>query len=42
VNKILGGLDLVAVDAAGCRLLGLYWRKIDQITLANGVLARTD
>jgi len=42
VNKILASFDPVAVDAAGARLLGLDWRKIDHIKLGDGVLGHVD
>jgi uncharacterized protein (DUF362 family) len=42
VNKILASFDPVAVDAAGTRLLGFDWRKIDHIRLANGLLGTVE
>lgn len=38
VNKVLAGLDPVAVDAVGARLLGFDWRRIEHLRLADGVL----
>jgi len=38
VNRILASFDPVAIDAAGAELLGLDWRTIDHITLADGLL----
>ena len=38
VNKLVGGFDPVAVDAAGSELLGFSWQRIEHIRLANGVL----
>lgn len=40
VGKIVAGFDPVAVDAAGCRLLGLDWRRVEYLRLAHGVLGR--
>jgi len=42
VNKILAGLDPVAIDVAGAQLLGFDWRKIDHIRLANGLLGTVE
>ena len=42
VGKIVAGFDPVAVDAAGCRLLGLDWRRVEHLRLAYGVLGRAD
>ena len=42
VNKVLASFDPVAIDAAGARLLGLDWRKIDHIRLANGLLGTAE
>ncbi|HSH68889.1 MAG TPA: DUF362 domain-containing protein [Deferrisomatales bacterium] len=38
VNRILAGFDPVAVDAAGATLLGIDWRRVEHIRLADGVL----
>ena len=38
VNKLVAGFDPVAVDAAGAKLLGLDWREVEHIRLADGVL----
>ena len=38
VNKLVGGFDPVAVDAVGARLLGIDWRQIRHLVLADGVL----
>ena len=42
VGRIVAGSDPVAVDAAGCVLLGIDWRTIGHIRLAHGVLGRAD
>ena len=42
VNKILAGFDPVAVDAAGARLLGLDWREVEHIRMADGILGRAE
>ncbi|MGI6461703.1 MAG: DUF362 domain-containing protein [Candidatus Hydrogenedentales bacterium] len=42
VNKILASADPVAIDARGAELLGLDWRGIDHIRMANGVLGRAE
>ncbi|MCP4642952.1 MAG: DUF362 domain-containing protein [bacterium] len=38
VSKLVAGHDPVAVDAAGARLLGVDWRDVGHIALADGVL----
>ena len=38
VGRILAGFDPVAVDAAGARLLGVEWERVDHIRMAHGVL----
>ncbi len=38
VNRIVTGFDPVAVDAAGATLLGMDWRRVEHIRLADGVL----
>lgn len=40
VNKILASHDPVAIDAVGSRLLGVDWRTVDHIVLADGRLGR--
>ena len=42
VGRIVAGSDPVAVDAAGCALLGIDWHDIGHIRLAHGVLGRAD
>lgn len=42
VGKLLAGFDPVAVDAAGAALLGIPWRQVGHIRLADGVLGRAD
>jgi len=37
-NLLLGGTDPVAVDAAGAKILGLDWRQIGHISMADGIL----
>ncbi len=37
-GRLVAGFDPVAVDAAGCRLLGKDWRAIGHIRMAHGVL----
>lgn len=38
VRKLVAGFDPVAVDAAGAELLGVPWRSIGHIQMADGVL----
>ncbi len=40
VGRVVAGFDPVAVDAAGCGLLGIDWRTIGHVRLAHGVLGR--
>lgn len=40
VRKWVAGLDPVAVDAAGARLLGVDWKTVDHICMADGVLGQ--
>lgn len=40
VNLLLAGFDPVAVDAAGAGLLGIDWRQVEHIRLADGVLGK--
>ncbi|GAB4266427.1 MAG: hypothetical protein Kow0092_19390 [Deferrisomatales bacterium] len=40
VGRIVAGFDPVAADAQGCRLLGVDWRTVDHLRLADGVLGR--
>lgn len=40
VNKLVAGFDPVAVDAAGSELLGIPWRQVGHIKMANGVLGK--
>jgi uncharacterized protein (DUF362 family) len=42
VNGLLAGFDPVAVDAAGARLLGFPWQRVEHIRLADGVLGCAD
>lgn len=41
-EKLIGGFDPVAVDAAGARLLGQDWQQIEHIRWAHGVLGDAD
>lgn len=41
-NRLLGGVDPVAVDAAGAALLGFDWREIEHIRLAHGLLGNAE
>jgi len=41
-GQLIAGFDPVAVDAAGAKLLGLDWRDIEHIRLANGVLGQAE
>jgi uncharacterized protein (DUF362 family) len=38
VNRMLAGFDPVAVDAAGAGLLGVPWRQVGHIKMADGIL----
>jgi uncharacterized protein (DUF362 family) len=40
VNKLVAGFDPVAVDAAGAKLLGFDWRRVEHIRLADGILGQ--
>jgi uncharacterized protein (DUF362 family) len=40
VNRIVAGFDPVAVDARGAGLLGLSWRNIPHISMADGILGQ--
>jgi uncharacterized protein (DUF362 family) len=42
VGKLVGGFDPVAVDAYGAELLGVDWRSVEHINLANTVIGRAD
>ncbi len=42
VGKLLAGFDPVAVDAAGADLLGVPWRQVEHIALADGELGRAE
>ncbi len=42
VNKMVAGYDPVAVDAIGAGLLGLSWKDVPHICLANGQLGRAE
>jgi len=42
VGKLIAGFDPVAVDAAGARLLGLDWREVEHICLADGRLGSAE
>lgn len=41
-NKLLAGFDPVAVDAAGSKLLGIPWRQVGHIKMADGELGRAE
>ncbi len=41
-NKLLAGFDPVAVDAAGSELLGIPWRQVGHIKMADGELGRAE
>lgn len=38
VNRLVAGFDPVAVDATGARLLGIPWRQVGHIKMADGEL----
>ncbi len=40
VNRLVAGFDPVAVDAVGAQLLGIPWRQVGHIKMADGVLGR--
>ena len=40
VKKMVAGFDPVAVDAAGAGLLGLSWKEVGHIRMADGVLGQ--
>jgi len=42
VNRLLAGFDPVSVDAAGAQLLGIPWRQVGHIKMADGVLGRAE
>jgi len=42
VNRMLAGFDPVAVDAAGAELLGIPWRQVGHIRMADGVLGSAE
>lgn len=42
VNRILASADLVALDAAGAALLGIDWRSVGHIALADGWLGQAE
>ena len=42
VGKLVAGFDPVAVDACGAGLLGVDWREIGHIRLADGVLGTVE
>ncbi len=39
-NKLICGFDPVAVDAAGCKLLGVSWKSVGHLKMADGVLGK--
>ncbi len=41
-QRLLGGFDPVAVDAAGASLLGLDWRNVEHIRMAHGLLGEAE
>jgi uncharacterized protein (DUF362 family) len=42
VGKLVAGFDPVAVDAVGARLLGIPWRQVGHIRMADGVLGHAE
>jgi uncharacterized protein (DUF362 family) len=42
VDRLLAGFDPVAVDAAGAELLGIHWRQVGHIRMADGVLGSAE
>lgn len=41
-GRIVCGFDPVAVDAVGCRLLGVSWKRVEHVKLAHGVLGNAE
>lgn len=41
-NKLVAGFDPVAVDAAGSELLGIPWRQVGHIKMADGELGKAE
>jgi uncharacterized protein (DUF362 family) len=41
-NKLVAGFDPVAVDATGSELLGIPWRQVGHIQMADGILGRAE
>lgn len=41
-NKLVAGFDPVAVDAAGAELLGIPWRQVGHIKMADGELGQAE
>jgi uncharacterized protein (DUF362 family) len=42
IKRLVAGFDPVAVDAAGAALLGIPWRQVGHIRMADGVLGRAE
>jgi uncharacterized protein (DUF362 family) len=42
IGKLVAGFDPVAVDAAGAELLGIPWRHVGHIKMADGVLGQAE
>jgi uncharacterized protein (DUF362 family) len=42
VSRLVAGFDPVAVDAAGAGLLGIPWRQVGHICMADGVLGNAE
>jgi len=42
VERLLAGFDPVAIDAYAAGLLGIDWRQIGHIALADGSLGRAE
>jgi len=42
VQKMVAGFDPVAVDAAGCAMLGLFWKDVGHIRMAHKVLGKAE
>lgn len=41
-NRLAAGYDPVAIDAYGCRLLGIKWHSIGHLCMAHGTLGTAD
>jgi uncharacterized protein (DUF362 family) len=42
IGKLVAGFDPVAVDAAGAELLGIPWRQVGHIKMADGFLGQAE